>query len=506
MSGAAPAPTLLRVGAGCAGWPLRGTQATRAVEQAAAATLPPHALMQRAGAAVARLAIALAPHARQVWIPAGPGNNGGDGLQAAAQLQRAGRTVRVSLADAATLPADAAAALAEAQAAGVRIQAGIAAGPLDAQDLAIDALFGIGLKRPPAGWATQAIGELARLKAPVLAIDVPSGLDADTGACPGDAVRARWTLALLTLKPGLFTAHGRDCSGEVWFDALGVAAGSDAASARLLASHAGLWPARRHAQHKGSFGDVWVLGGAPGMAGAALLAARAAAAAGAGRVLLAMLDARFPGVDARAPELMLRSPAALADRATPLESATVVCGCGGGDAIRDGLALAIARAGRLVVDADALNALAADAGLRPLLQARAARRRPTLLTPHPLEAARLLGSSTRAVQADRLAAAGALAARYAATVVLKGSGSVVASPGVPPWVNASGNAALASAGSGDVLAGWIGGLWSQGLNAEAAACLGVHAHGAAADRWAAGRERPAVLGAGALIEALRASA
>ena len=505
MSAASSGPTVLRVGPGCSGWPLHGAASTRAIEQAAAATLPPHALMQRAGAAVARLALAVAPHARRVWIAAGPGNNGGDGLQAAALLQRAGRQVRVSLANAALLPPDAAAAFAEARAAGVRIEPGLPADALDAQDLAIDALFGIGLKRPASGWAAEAIAALARAGAPVLAIDLPSGLDADSGIARGAAVQARWTLALLTLKPGLVTAHGRDCSGELWFDGLGMPAGDDGAAARLLASDVARWPARRHAQHKGSFGDVWVLGGASGMAGAALLAARAAAAAGAGRVLLAGLDPELGGVDGALPELMLRLPDQLRDRATPLESATLVCGCGGGEAVRDWMAIAIARAGRLLIDADGLNAVAGDASLPPLLQARAARQRPTLLTPHPLEAARLLGCDTQAVQADRLGAATALAARYGATVVLKGSGSVIASPGALPWINASGNAALASAGTGDVLAGWIGGLWSQGLDADTAACLGVHSHGAAADRWAASRARTGALGATALIDALRAA-
>lgn len=498
--------TILGVGAAAVDWPLHDSASTRAIEQAAAAGLPPHTLMQRAGTAVAQLALALAPHARRVWIAAGPGNNGGDGLQAAALLQRAGRAVHVALADANRLPADAAAALREAQAAGVRIDATPTPPALDAEDLAIDALFGIGLKRPPTGWAEQAIGQLHAARAPVLAIDVPSGLDADRGTCPGAAVRARWTLALLTLKPGLLTAQGRDCTGELWFDAIGVAQQSQGAAARLLTASDALRPSRRHAQHKGSFGDVWVVGGAPGMAGAALLAARAAAAAGAGRVLLAPLDPRIGPADLKAPELMLREPRQLHARASALESATVVCGCGGGVELRDWLPLLLARAGRLLIDADGLNAIAADPVLLTLLQARATRQRPTLLTPHPLEAARLLGCDTGAVQADRLAAARALADRCSATVVLKGSGSVIASPGGLPWINASGNAALASAGTGDVLAGWIGGLWSQALEVEAAARLGVHTHGTAADRWRAAHPRVGAMGASTLVDALRSAA
>lgn len=485
--------------------PLHDVAATRAIEQAAAARLPPHALMQRAGLAVARLALAVAPHARHVWIACGPGNNGGDGLEAALHLQRAGRRVSIGLAPSPRQPADAAASLARARAAGLSI--GEAPGPDDGAapvDLAIDAVFGIGRPRAAAGWPLDALRRLHALDAPLLSIDVPSGLDADHGLpWPEiDAVRARWTLALLTLKAGLFTAHGRDYAGEVWFDALGESPDRPPAAELLVASEV-LWPARRHAQHKGSFGDVWVVGGALGMTGAAGLAARAALAAGAGRVHVVPLDPRAPAHDGLHPELMHRPPAALEDHEVPLEAATVVCGCGGGDAVRAVLPGVIGRAGRLLLDADALNALAADPALVARVATRSGRGRTTVATPHPLEAARLLGCTTAEIQADRLAAAARLAERLQATVVLKGSGSIVATTGCTPLVNASGNAALATAGSGDVLAGWTGGLWAQGLAAHDAAALGTHTHGQAADRWQAGRRRPGALLAGALVDALR---
>jgi len=488
------------------GWPLHDTAASRALEAAAAAGLPPGRLMERAGAAGARLALALAPHARRFWIATGPGNNGGDGFEAAWRLRAAGHEVIVShVAGRGAPPADAAAAQARAQAAGVQVVADPAPPPgLSAADLALDALFGLGLSRAVEGRALAALRALNGAPCPVLALDLPTGLDADHGVRLGDTVEARWTLALLSLKPGLFTAEGRDACGETWFDTLDVDPAGVAPNAWLQARTESLRPRRAHAQHKGSFGDVWIVGGAPGMSGAARLAARAALAAGAGRVHLAALDPQAARLDPAHPELLQPAPDALADPATPLERATVVCGCGGGEPVRRLLPGLLSRAGRLLLDADALNALAADAALAPLALARAARGRPTVLTPHPLEAARLLDSSTATVQADRLGAARALAERFRATVVLKGSGSVIASPdGAAPWINGSGNAALATAGTGDVLAGWIGGWWSQGLGAAEAARLGVHSHGAAADRWRAARGTDAALAASELIAQLR---
>ena len=460
---------------------------TRLLEQRAAASLPPYTLKGRAGEATARLALALAPHARQIWIAAGPGNNGGDGLEAAVHLQRWGKQVAVALiGDAASLPADAREALMRAQAAGVRITGDT----MNEPDLAIDALLGIGASRPPQGALEAAIRRLNALACPVLAIDLPSGLHADTGQPLGAAcITATHTLTMIGLKPGLFTAAGRDHAGSVWLDTLGIDASADAPQAWL--SGVSAVPMRRHAQHKGSFGDVAIVGGATGMRGAALLAARAAQAAGAGRVFVELLDPAGMGLDALRPELMFRhgwtqSPPAV------LGASTVVCGCGGGDAVRAPLPRLLSLTKRLVLDADALNALASDAALVPLLHARAGRGLATVLTPHPLEAARLLGCTTAEVQADRLNAAHALAARYRAIVVLKGSGSVIAAPGQIARINGTGNAALASAGTGDVLAGWLGGRWAQlGADDEAAAAFtvaiqAVAEHGAAAEPQPAG--------------------
>ncbi|OYU98741.1 MAG: NAD(P)H-hydrate epimerase, partial [Burkholderiales bacterium PBB5] len=255
-------------------WPLHGVAASRQIEAAALAGTAPHALMQRAGLMVARLTQALAPPQAGIWVAAGPGNNGGDGLVAARWLQAWGRTVTVSwLGQADHLPDDARDALAQAQAAGVAIAPGLPTTPH--AGWAIDALLGIGAARAPAGHIAAAIQQLNSSPAPVLAVDLPTGLCADSGRLLGDAaVRAAHTLSLLTLKPGLFTAQGRDHSGQVWLHTLGQHLDSAPPSAWL--SGPPREPARRHAQHKGSFGDVLVLAGDAGMGGAALLAARAA--------------------------------------------------------------------------------------------------------------------------------------------------------------------------------------------------------------------------------------
>ncbi|RZT92528.1 NAD(P)H-hydrate dehydratase [Rivibacter subsaxonicus] len=487
--------------------PLHDGAGSRAIESTAAASLPPNTLMQRAGEALARLAAALAPHASQIWIAAGPGNNGGDGLEAALRLHRAGRRVMLSLlAEPSSLPADAAVALQRAQQAGVRIQAELPATAPGPGQLAIDALLGLGLSRPPEGALAAAVALLNRGAAPVLAADLPSGLDGDSGQplAAASCVRARWTLSLLTLKPGLFTAGGRDHAGEVWFDGLGVDVAGVAPCAWFGGDDwRGLRLPRRHAQHKGSFGDLWVVGGAPSMGGAVLLAARAALHAGAGRVFLRPLDPAAPPVDALQPELMIR-PAL--PPAAALGALTVVCGCGGGSEVGAELPALLNRAGRLLLDADALNAVAADPALERRLAARASRGLATVLTPHPLEAARLLECDTAAVQRDRLGTAQRLADRLGTVVVLKGSGSVIAAPGELPSINPSGNPALAGPGTGDVLAGWIGGLWSQGLSAADAARLGVYEHGAIADAWAADHGGPTPISASTLISRLAAAA
>jgi len=501
-----PTPAIVRVHpCGSEPMPLHSVASSRAIERQGQASLPPHTLMRRAGEAVARLALAVAPHAGTIWIAAGPGNNGGDGLEAARMLHLAGKRVAVSLlADPKQLPSDASDALLRTQQVGVPILDGLPTRQEEA--LAIDALLGLGMRRPAEGVIAEAIAALNAHQRPVLAVDVPSGLDCERGQPLGGlAVEADHTLSLLTLKPGLFTAQGRDHAGAVWLCDLGL---NTAHTADAWLSAADSWrqvaQVRRHAQHKGSFGDVVVIGGAEGMTGAAWLAAHAALIAGAGRVYVDPLAGGQAG-PAPMPELMCRLR--ISDDAAALSRSTVACGCGGGTAVLTVLPAILEHSARLVLDADALNAVASDAALRRLLRERSARNLPSLLTPHPLEAARLLGCDTATVQGDRVAAAEELARRFACAVLLKGSGSVIAAPGEPPRINASGNALLATAGTGDVLAGWAAGAWSCKTEATAHAVGAGTAwlHGAAADQALAGSTRIALNASRLIGEMARAA-
>lgn len=448
---------------------------TRDMEQRAQAQRPAHALMQRAGWAVARLALAVCPHGQVFWIACGPGNNGGDGLQAAWHLHQWGKTVHVtSVAEPDQWPADAAQAWRQLQDAGVYLSPHAPAH----WDGAVDALLGLGGQRPVEGRMAEWLVQMAHASAPVVHVDVPSGLDADTGLWRGppmDGPAPRHTLALLTLKPGLFTGDGRDVCGALWFDDLGVP--PDLPPDAVLAAPMGA-AARAHNSHKGHYGDVAAVGGASGMTGAVLLAAMAALRSGAGRVMVCPLDeAALPAMAAQHPSLMVRPWATL-----PVRELHAVCGCGGGDAVRAALPALLSTARSLVLDADALNALQ-DPSLMQLLRQRTRRGLPTVLTPHPLEAARLLACSAQDVQSDRLRAARELVAHTGAVVVLKGSGTVIADRSHTPVINTTGNALLASGGTGDVLAGMVAGLLAQGMTAFDAAVTAVQRHGLAANLW-----------------------
>ena len=471
-------------------WPLHGVAASREIERLTQATLPAHSLMRRAGHSVSRLARAIAPHGRHAWIACGPGNNGGDGFEAALQLQRLGWQVSLTWTGSGHEPVDAQAARGRALKAGLEI----AAQPPQDFDIAVDALLGLGgdLSAHRAGTAAMAqwLTLMHGRGRPVVAVDLPTGLNGDTGQ-GGLHIQAkgeRHTLSLLTLKPGLFTAVGRDQAGQIWFDPLGADLQAVPATAELIGASdlPSTHKAREsHASHKGSFGDVVVIGGVQtsqgtSMAGAALLAARAALHAGAGRVYVSLLGHCDLRADLVQPELMFRPLTRLSDLPA---GASIVCGCGGGSEVASVLSLALASTGPLVLDADALNAIAEHGHLRRQLQRRPSQC-PTVLTPHPLEAARLLGCTARQVQDDRLQAAQTLAAQLGGTVVLKGSGSVIAAASRRPQINPTGNALLATAGTGDVLAGMIGAALARGLSAWEAARLSVHRHGASADAWA----------------------
>lgn len=478
------------------GQPLHDAASTRLIEAQALAAQPSPRLMQRAGQALAQLARALAPHARHIWLACGAGNNGGDGLQAAAVLQTAGYRTSVHwLGQPETCSADTLAAWQAAHSAGVQFVDGTPP-TLGSHDLAIDALLGIGAspRSTPADFHSplhQLLQWLHLCPAPVLCVDLPSGLQADTGQyLPGLGFETlprspRHTLSLLTLKPGLFTGAGRDAAGSVWWSTLGI-------DPELLESHLPCaflggqvaLRSRSHASHKGSYGDVAVIGGeglalrGMGMGGAAVLAATAALHHGAGRVMLTLLDQGNCQLLPQQPEIMLRHLKAL-----QWEQGVVVCGCGGGQAITAVLPQVLEQAHRLVLDADALNAIAANAALKSLLVARAHLGLHTVLTPHPLEAARLLNSNTAEVQANRLQAAHRLAQQTLCTVVLKGSGNIIVSPHQAACINTSGNARLATAGTGDVLAGMLGAAWAQGLSAHSSAQWAVWQHGHLADQW-----------------------
>lgn len=463
--------------------------------------ISPIPLMDLAGLATARLALALAPHARCIGVAAGPGNNGGDGLEAAMHLHCWGKNVQVSLlGDPQALPYDARRALEHAQQAGVPITHGLPSmlADLGPQDLCIDALLGIGATREANGPLLQAIAMVNASLAKVLAIDIPTGLASDSGQCMGPHVLADHTLTLLGVKPGLLMGHGRDVSGTLWLDTLGLpteATGWHTPDAELnpppqLAQQC-------HASHKGSHGDVVVVGGESlgprtGMTGAALLAAQAALHGGAGRVMLSLLDSDAHG---NAPaDVMLRELDAL-----DLPRLTVVAGCGGGRAIAQALGRLLQYSARLVLDADALNRVAEDPWLQALIRQRGLRRQPTVLTPHPLEAARLLGTDTATVQDSRLESASQLAQRFDCCVVLKGSGTVIASPGQTPRINTTGNGLLATGGTGDVLAGLTGARLARCGDAWEAACSAVWTHGQTANEWPAG----VALTASRLVGALR---
>ena len=472
----------------------------RGIEQQAAATLPPGTLMQRAGLAAAAAALDMAGSG-SVLVLAGPGNNGGDALEAAANLSQAGVEVGIiHLAGSGQVAAETAHALARAHASDARFLDALA--PDQAWALVIDGLFGIGLGRPLSGAARELAVAINAAGVPVLALDVPSGLDADTGAVVGPdgvAIGAARTITFIADKPGLHTCAGRDMAGDVLVAALDIpAAPLPPAAAHVSAPEmfAACLAPRKQNSHKGSFGDVAIVGGAAGMAGAPVLAARGALYSGAGRVFVASIDPG-PLFDSAQPELMFRDAATFKN-----SDCTLVLGPGMGDgasAIRL-LVKALDSPAPLVIDADALNLIAASPDLQSHLQRRAGA---TILTPHPLEAARLLGVTAPVIQGDRLAAARELAARFDAVVVLKGSGSVLARADGSVAVNPTGNPGLATGGTGDVLAGLCGSLLAQGWPAWEAALGAVWMHGAAADSLVAHGIGPVGMTAGELPAAIR---
>lgn len=477
------------------GAPLYLSTALRAIERRYA----DEGLMQKAGLALADLAQQLiGDSADPILVVAGPGNNGGDALVAARHLQARWHRVTVVLAaDPQHFPFDAAQAYADWLQAGGAVQHAI---PTQARfSLAIDGLFGIGLQRSLVDDHAALVQAINGLSCPVLAVDIPSGLHADSGRVLGCAVRATHTLTLLGRKPGLYTLDGPDHAGVVHCADLGVAPDDSEAEGRLLqAQMLAALPSRRRNSHKGMFGNIAVLGGDTGMAGAVLLAARAALLCGGGRVYGGFLGTPL-AVDPLQPELMLRTAHEVAGQAR-IDCAIVGPGLGQSAAARELVQHWLAQEAALLLDADALNLLAAHAALQQAVRTRQAT---TVITPHPLEAARLLGCAVEAVQQDRIAAALRLARQFNAVCALKGAGTVCAAPDGRWWINTSGNPGLASAGSGDVLSGIIGSLLAQGLDAASATTAGVYLHGAAADMLVRQGIGPVGLAASELASAAR---
>lgn len=461
--------------------------AVQAIDAAAiAAGTPGRVLMKRAARAALALIAARYPEA-PLWIFCGGGNNGGDGYVLAGLAKARGLAVTLFWA---AEPASLRNEAAEAYAFAVqeRVDMRPAADLPEAAPpklVIVDALLGIGLQGAVRPAIAALINQLNHYRAPRIALDIPSGLCADSGQVLGAAICATHTLCFVALKPGLVTGRGPALCGEVVFDDLGITpALYPAPPIHRVDAHscASLLPRRAADAHKGQSGHVLVVGGELGMGGAGLLCSEAALKVGAGLVSLATRADHVLASQVRRPEIMAKAVHTAADLAGLIAKASVLAlGPGlGQEPWGQQLYQSVLTSGKpLVLDADGLNLLAkATAGL--------ACPNPCIITPHPAEAARLLGITTEQVQCDRLAAAAALADKTGAVVVLKGAGTVIAA-GDRRVIASVGNPVLATAGSGDVLCGLIAGLWAQGLSALDAAQLGVCLHGALADALVAGR-------------------
>ncbi|WP_028917434.1 bifunctional ADP-dependent NAD(P)H-hydrate dehydratase/NAD(P)H-hydrate epimerase [Pseudoxanthomonas sp. J35] len=461
---------------------LHSAAAAREIDRLATAALggDGYRLMQRAGQAAWRVLLQRWPRAQRIVVACGSGNNGGDGYVLARLALQSGRQVRVVHPPGGGPRSGLAQrACTDYLAAGGHVE--LFPSPLDDADVLVDALFGIGLERAPKPEYAALVEALDQAEAPLFALDVPSGIDADRGCAPGVALHAGCTLQFIVEHVGLRTGIALDHVGELLLDTLDVDAAEYAetapASATLLRADAlrqWLLPRRRDT-HKGESGRVLCIGGELGGGGAVLLCAEAALRAGAGLAIIATREAHVAAILARRPEVMVRAVHDAGGLSPLLANAGVVaCGPGlGQQAWGESLFRAALASNRpLVLDADALNLLAAS-GLRPPADA--------ILTPHPGEAARLLDTDIAGIQRDRFAAAAALAARYGCTVVLKGAGTIIASPGRIPAVLDAGNPGMATGGMGDLLTGTIAAARAQGLSAFEAACAGALLHSLAGD-------------------------
>ena len=446
--------------------------------------IPSLTLMERAGADAFDALTGRYPGAGNLVVVCGGGNNAGDGYVLARLAKQAGLKVRVlALVEPDRLKGDAAASARKYLQTGDVGTALTIAGA----DIIVDALLGSGLNRSVEGSFAAVVEQINAASAPALSLDIPSGLNADTGNCMGAAVRADATITFIGLKRGLFTAEGPEFCGEILFSDLGAPAGIHAAvgaGARLVEREEVTrnLPARPRHAHKGRYGHVLVIGGDYGYQGAAILAGGAAARTGAGLVTVATRPEHARTIPLFRPELMTLAVSAAGDLDTLLNKAGVVAigpGLGQSDWAMSLFAKVLQTRLPLVVDADALNLLAFDPR----------QRENWVLTPHPGEAARLLGATGGEVQADRFRAAASLREKFGGVAVLKGAGSLVAPVNSPVLVNRTGNPGMAGGGMGDVLTGIIAGLIAQGMQPGMAAAAGVYLHGQAADLCAREGER-----------------
>jgi NAD(P)H-hydrate epimerase len=466
----------------------------RAIE---AHRIPALTLMTRAGTSAWKLLARHWPKARHIVVLAGSGNNAGDSYVLAAQAQRAKRQVLVVNVGGVRKLSGAAATVRKRYLAAKGKEQKFDGSLPDRADVIVDALFGIGLDRPLRDYWAEAVRLMNASGKPVLALDMPSGLHADTGAVLGSAVRATATLSFIGLKAGLFTGEGPSYAGEVELDGLGVPAKAYAGlppAARLIGDAETHMPRRARGAHKGDFGHVLVIGGDHGTGGAVRLTAEAVLRSGAGLVSVVTRPAHVSALLAGLPEAMVLGTDDPADITALLARATVIAigpGLGQSDWGRILLARALDTPLPVVVDADALNLVAAH----PLTRGQ------WILTPHPGEAARLLQQSVAEVQQDRYLAAQRIAEKFRAVVVLKGAGSIVVAENETPAVCRHGNPGMAAPGMGDALTGVIAALVAQGLPLAEAARAGTQLHAHAGDCAAQAGERGLV--ARDLIAALR---
>ncbi|MBF0105251.1 MAG: NAD(P)H-hydrate dehydratase [Deltaproteobacteria bacterium] len=454
--------------------------------------IPGSTLMARAAQAAFKLMSTKFADAKKIAVVCGMGNNAGDGFVLARIAQPLGFDVTVILVgNPDDFKGDCLEAYANLQGTKAIIKK-FENDNLSPYDLVVDALFGSGLSRPIEGRYKDAVDCINGAGKPVLAIDIPSGINADTGEVMGVAVRACATISFIGLKQGLFTGKGLEHAGEIHFSDLGVPAAifnsvTSAVSLLDLSTLLKKLPQRARDTHKGDFGHTLVVGGDAGMTGAARLACEGALRVGSGLVSLATREKHAALVNIGRPEIMSHGVEKPSDLGKRLSLATVVAvgpGIGRGRFAEIMWRGCLKSALPLVVDADALNLLARDPVIRG----------DWILTPHPGEAARLLGCTTADVQRDRFAAVCELQKKYAAVVVLKGCGTLVCDGGKTVGVCDKGNPGMASGGMGDALTGIIAGLVSQGVSLIDAAQLGVCLHATAADMAAREGERGLLAG------------